>query len=219
MYISLRIALVLGMTALVAAPSSAQDQELPFHLRQPGLLLNKGVREELKLSEEEAEKVRMLAQEAREKYQLSRQMLQEVEASGRLDKEKEYEEALNAEVADSLADMLRPKQLRRFGQIELQWRGPAALNDREVRRRLDLTDEQRREVDRLTADLTRELQATPRDGQPAAEAGARREDIRKRALEKTAALLSDVQKKAWKEMVGEPFEFKSEARPSSGEDR
>ncbi|MEJ7636528.1 MAG: hypothetical protein WKF75_00700 [Singulisphaera sp.] len=218
MCISLRIALVLGMTALVATPASAQDQELPPHLRQPGLLRNQGVQEELKLTEEEAEKAKKLAQEAQEKYQLSRQMLRELKASERSDKEREYEDALNVEVSNSLADMLRPKQLRRFGQIELQWRGPAALNDREVRRRLELTDDQRREVARLDADSRREFQTPPRDDQ-VAETGARRIDLRKRGLEKFTALLSDAQKQTWKEMIGEPFKFESEARPSPGGDR
>lgn len=39
--------------------------------------------------------------------------------------------------------------------------------------------------------------------------------LRKEALEKVVASLTDDQKKSWKELTGEPFEIKFERRPNN----
>jgi hypothetical protein len=183
-------------------------QDLPDHLRQPGLLRIPEVQKELMLSPEDIERTGRLAQNASEKYRLSMEEVRGVEDSRRNDKQKECEKALNKEIADSLADLLTPKQLTRFRQIELRWRGPAALEDDEVHQRLKLSDEQRRTVARLAEDARRALSNAPGTAQPASTSAGGRMQIQQRYMDQVIDVLNDEQKAAWKILTGEPFAFK-----------
>ena len=108
----------------------------------------------------------------------------------------------------AVAAILSQDQLRRLGQIALQFQGPAAFRDLEVAAALKLTIEQREKIRAIVADACfGKVDAHGGDATISAAEGARksRDEVRKASLLQIQSLLTDEQQKRWKEMVGEPY--------------
>jgi len=110
-----------------------------------------------------------------------------------------------------LASVLKPEQSRRLKQISIQQRGSQAFNEEDVQTTLKLTDDQKDKIKTLNEDAGKEMREIFQNAQGNfREAGEKAGAVRKETMEKVLALLTDEQKKSWKEMTGEPFEVRFE---------
>ena len=110
--------------------------------------------------------------------------------------------------------MLQPEQSKRLKQISLQMRGSQAFNEEEVQKTLNLTDDQKDKIKTINEDAGKEMQEIRQGAQGNfQEMGKKMAALGKETMDKVSSLLTDEQKKSWKEMTGDPFEFKFEAPP------
>jgi hypothetical protein len=176
-----------------------------------GLLMNKSVQQELKIDQAQADKLK----EAMDKVRAENKDVFDKVRDKNAPKE-EREEArkkvteLNAKI---MADVLKPEQFKRLKQINWQRQGVIAFSDPEVQKALNLTDEQKTHLRTIGEDLGKErAEIFKNAGDNREEAMKKITALGKEKMESVAKLLTDEQKKAWKELVGEPFEVKFEPR-------
>ncbi len=214
-----KILLGLGLAAVLSPAAMAQGGGRGgFGGFGGGMLLsNKSVQEELKLTSEQTEKVTKWAEEQRAKGQETRTAIQDTPEADRPAKIAEIGKKNAEELAKFSKEVLQPEQAKRFRQISLQSRGlgvfagPGA--DAKVAEELKLTDDQKTKLGDLVKELgekRREIMADANGDFTAAR--EKMTPITKEYTEKAHAVLTDDQKKAWKELVGAPFEVKFERR-------
>src|SRR5438067_1072306 len=139
-----RLALAVGAVALLAVPAYAQRDG---GFGGPGMLLsNKGVQKELKVTDEQAQKLDSLAADLREKMQGQFQSLQRLSKEDRREKMQELNRKTNAEVKTTLTGILKPDQIKRFEQIQLQASGPDAFANPDIQSKLNLTADQKDKI-------------------------------------------------------------------------
>jgi hypothetical protein len=107
------------------------------------------------------------------------------------------QKAIDEKMTRWLVDHLSDAQLRRLRQIELQWEGALAMSRPVVAESLGLSDQQRREVDRLQA---AQLQAWRARGRLEP---ADRQHFSSRAL----SILTRDQKELWDQLLGPACRF------------
>jgi hypothetical protein len=165
-----------------------------------GLLTQKSVQEELKMSDEQVKKATEQVEKQRESFAGLRDLSRE-------ERQAKMQETAKANQA-VLADILKEDQLKRFKQISLQQRGGQALADPEIAQALGLSTEQK---DRIQA-IQDASQNEMRELFQAGAAGGDRQEMQKKAEalrasvnEKSTSVLTAEQQTKWKEMNGEPF--------------
>ena len=171
------------------------------------LLGNPGVQKELKLDSDQVEKATELATKTREKMMGLRDQLSDLQGQERFAKQAELAKPINDEAMKTASAFLKPEQVARLHQIELQQRGIRALSDPMVAKKLNVTEEQSSKVKALMTDMQaemREIQQSAGDDRRAAM--EKIQSLNKETHTKVMALMTDDQKKTWKEMTGEPFE-------------
>lgn len=207
-----KLALTLGTVALIAAPAAAQG--FRGGPRGGSLIGNKSVQQELKLSADQVEKGQAVSQAAREKRQDDFQKLGDLTPEERGPKMQELVREMRADVNKGLKDILSADQMKRYQQIELQVRGAEALGDPEVASKLNLTADQKTKLKEIQENAGQQRREIFQQAQGDRQAmGAKMQALQKETNEKATALLTDDQKKTWKELNGEPFEIKYEPRP------
>lgn len=210
---TLRIAFgVLGTALLLTNPARAQEPASEDYATTV-LFFNKGVQHELKLDAKQVDEAAKLAETFNAgMFDAFSATHGRVSGQKRRDAMRELMKPLNDTANKTISTILKPEQKKRYRQIVLQQRGVHVFLIPDLQRELKISDAQK---DRLKAiieetnDKTKEILQTVRDaGQEASL--ARYAGLRKEMIEKAIAELTDSQKKAWKEMVGEPFEYKFE---------
>ncbi|MCE9546721.1 MAG: hypothetical protein K8T25_14675 [Planctomycetia bacterium] len=162
-----------------------------------GLLSQKSVQEELKLTADQVSEVTKLAEKQRAARGAGGQDL------SREERMKQYQERAKA-TETAVAGILKPEQVSRLKQITLQVRGAMSFSSPEVAEALKLTDEQKGKVKTIQDDLMKEVREAF-TGEDRAASRTKVEAARKAATEKLTALLTAEQSDAWKKMTGEPF--------------
>jgi Spy/CpxP family protein refolding chaperone len=214
-------ALTAVLAGFLASPSQGQVpvQAALVSLLQDGagkplLLASPKVKEEIKLTEEQDNRIRKIVSEARDKYEpefrkagLDRERLLKVG----LESIKETRERINK----ALPDILKPDQLQRLDQIQIQTNGIISFKRTDVQEKLKLTLTQKLEILKIGTDLKQQIDEVIKDASsaplrraPAALRKAR--ELKNAATEKAVEKLTSEQKKTWKEMNGEPFDLKLE---------
>jgi RNA polymerase sigma factor (sigma-70 family) len=121
-------------------------------------------------------------------------------------------EAEVTEIKNTVEKVLKPSQLLRLAEIDLQVRGADAFANAKVADALKLTDEQKKAIGEVIDELKNPnggVRALPPAGAPggvvvwSANVGADPK-ARKAACEKAEEVLTKEQKAVWKKMVGEP---------------
>ena len=192
----LKTAIAFGMVALMAGTASAQQGRGGFGGGfggggPIGLLNNPGVQKELKLDEAQIEKAGELSTETREQMMGLREQIGNLQGPEAFTKMQELSKPINEAALKTAGEILKPEQLKRLHQIEIQQRGPAgALADAEIAKKLKVTSFGQ---DRQAA--TQKIQA-----------------LRTETNAKVVALMSEEQLKSWKELTGEPFEVTFQPR-------
>ena len=178
-----------------------------------GLLSNKSVQKELKLTDDQIEKAKTAATEQREKMMEKFQELRDLEPAEQQVKRTALMKEMAADSKKVTDALLKPEQAKRFVQISLQTQGVGAFMDEATQAKLKMTDEQKNKLKDIGDESgkqmmeLREMFQSDRDG--AMKKGA---EIRKATTEKATAVLTADQKATWKEMTGEPFTLVLEPR-------
>jgi hypothetical protein len=178
------------------------------------LTQNPAIQEELHLSAAQRSAVGQLFQELRGRFQEDFNRLRQVGPQSAA-AAAELKKRVAAAGQTALAGVLKPEQLQRLHEIELQGRGAEVLADPSVQAALDLTPDQKARVGaflQLQAAAARDLVRKSREQgspQPVERLLAER---RREALEPARALLTDEQRASLARLLGAPFTF----RPGTG---
>ena len=186
---SITVTTIACLLLAAAGIARAQDKDARRHPSgEPSIITRDYIQDELKLSDDQKHKLQKTSPDFRKVLD---------------SREKTWvflEEALSAE------------QLKRFEQLELQHEGPPALFRPEIAKELQITGEQRNQFMGLVQEMTKKLQPLIKEAKSAANP-QEMEKMRQEALKmrqdcqgKMEALMSDAQKKQWKEMTGKPFD-------------
>jgi RNA polymerase sigma factor (sigma-70 family) len=194
------------------------------------LIMNKSVQKELKLTADQMKDLRAGAQKVREKYleQLAnipvvRGDPSQAGSAVEMPDPKMVAELRNntdAENKKLLAEVLKPAQVSRLKQIDLQLEGIRALTNKEVARALKLTDDQKGKVKKLFEDINAHAlsvaplpkpddEKTVKETQMKAHHEAWNEAF-KEATGKIPSLLTPEQRRRWEAMTGAPFQLEPE---------
>jgi Spy/CpxP family protein refolding chaperone len=201
----------LTLCLAVALTSAAAAQQRPGMFGPGGMLMNAKVQKELKLSDDQVDKLKDALGKVRDNHKDDFDKIREMSMQERTKMFK----AINDESQKAIAGVLDGKQLKRFKQIEWQVAGADALRDAHLQKELKLSDEQKKKLDTIFNDSAKKMQSLFEGGNLE---GAREkmQTIRKETGEKANGVLSEDQKKSFKELKGKPFEFE---RPRPAEKR
>ena len=207
--------LVLGVAALMVSPALAQQRGRGGRggFGPAGLINMEPVQKELKLSEEQVTKAKETVQSVREKFNDERAKLNDLEGQERFQKAAELGQKEADETYTELAKDWKPEQIKRLKQLGVQISGLQAFMNPSVVKALKLTDEQKEKITALNGEQREEMQnmfSNGGGGDPA-EMQKKMATMRKEFLTKAVAVLTDDQKKEWKEQTGDPFEFPAQA--------
>ena len=224
-----RSSLVLVMVLVLGFACAAQAQER----RGPtgsgrgfsrgsllGLLRLEQVQKEMKLSEEQTAKVKIvekLGTEMREQYTALREI---EDRQQRMEKTTALSDEFDGKVREQLRDVVPREQMMRLYQIRMQVRPVVdSLANRYVAGRLELTDQQKEKVAEIAKESQAkqsELYATMRDAtdEQRSEVYQKLRQVRSDADEKALGVLTAEQKAAFEEMKGEKIELEMRRRPT-----
>jgi hypothetical protein len=104
----------------------------------------------------------------------------------------------------AVASILQPDQAKRLHQIYLQQLGARAVANPEVAKALNITDDQKKQIQTIEQDAAAKRRELFQGG-AGADARAKMAELTKETNEKVMGLLTADQKTKWKEMTGEPF--------------
>ncbi|MGE3819346.1 MAG: hypothetical protein AB7I30_07920 [Isosphaeraceae bacterium] len=211
-----KFALALGIVALSASPAWAQGRG-GFGMMGMGggsrLLTNEGVQKEIKATEDQISKLNTLGEELGAKGREAFQGFQDLGDEERREKMASVSKMMAEEVEKGLKEILKPEQVKRFQQIELQQAGYAAFAMPRVSAALKLTEEQKEKLAGVTEDMAGAMREAFQAAQGDREAMmAKMRELRKEGMDKAVAVLTDEQKATWKDMTGEPFEVQFQPR-------
>jgi uncharacterized protein YoxC len=193
---------------LVVGITRAQDEETRKHLLHelggPFFVSRDKVQEELKLSDEQKQKLRdKLTADLQEGGKLV-ERLKGVKGGAREEAMRPSYERLEA----FLQENLKADQLKRFQQLKLQYDTPAIMVRPEIVKELKITDEQRKQFMDSIQEMQKEIgpltQMAHSGGNPQ-EILQKVTKLRQDCQGKIEALLSDAQKQQWVGMIGQPF--------------
>ena len=186
---SITITTIACLLLAAAGIARAQDKEARKHPSgEPSIITRDYIQDELKLSDDQKHKLDKTSPDFRK-------VLDSQEKTWAF-----VEETLSAE------------QLKRFEQLELQHEGPPALSRPEIVKKLQVTGEQQKQFTGLIQEMTKTLEPLIKEAKSAAnpqEMEKMRQEVLKMRQDcqgKMEALMSDAQKKQWKEMNGKPFD-------------
>jgi hypothetical protein len=209
---------VLLLVGLVSAQAVAQNiperarQELTRNLHGSFVVFREKAQEDLKLTEEQKDK---LEQQLLELAPDAMQFFQGLHDLKGQEREKElnaYRQKSREKLAAILKETLTEAQHKRLRQLELQQEGAFVLlhGDVEIRKGLKITNEQRKQFVAVVQDLQKKIEPLIKEAQ----SGGDPEEIRPKIMKirkdhegQLAALLTDDQRKQWKEMLGKPLDL------------
>jgi len=208
-----KFVVVLGTLALLAPPTWAQQPKgRGFGLGMGGggmILRAENVQKDLKLSAEQIGKIDATLRSVQEKHRDDFAALGDLEPQERMPKMISLNKAVTEDLKKGLS--MTAEQAKRYDQISLQQRGLMAFADPTVVEKLKLTQDQRSQIREIAS-----AGGAGRGGLAAlknASAEEKKDAFRKMRetqrenMKKVMAVLSDDQKKDWKELTGEPIEI------------
>jgi Spy/CpxP family protein refolding chaperone len=169
------------------------------------------LRTELKLTPEQWKQLDIAYREFYTHFKTAISQLGELTPAQRAERISQLAAVFNTDLTAFVKEKLAPAQAQRFHQLYYQYRGYDALNDPLLLPKLDLKEAQRVRLRKLIQDYDRQLLAVYAVLDTDAEMATRkymelRRDINKRIDE----LLDQEQRRAWREITGSPYEFRSD---------
>jgi Asp-tRNA(Asn)/Glu-tRNA(Gln) amidotransferase C subunit len=203
---------------LGCAQAGAQDipeqarKEIAHNVQGPFLVFRDAVQEDLKLTAEQKEKVEEQLREQLPDLMQFFQSLEGVKGEEREKKLQAFRQTAHDKLTPVLKATLREDQSKRLRQLGLQQAGAFALlhGGPEIAKDLKITGEQRKQFVAVVQDMQKKIAPLIKE----AESGGNHEEIRPKAMKirkehesKIEALLTDAQKKQWKDMLGKPLDL------------
>ena len=210
--------MILAVAALWSQSiQTANAQDVPEEQRKqvvealgtPFIVFREKVLDELKVTDEQEQ---TLLKYLMEQIMETGPFLDSLKEGGP-DREKKLEEhRKNAreKLAKELKEVLKPEQLKRLRQVTLQQEGSFALGQEDIRKELKITQEQMMKFVAITQDLQKSVEPLVKQAQSGGnpeEIRPKVEQLKKDHAKQLEAVLTDAQKKQWKEMLGPPFEL------------
>ncbi|HEV8062101.1 MAG TPA: hypothetical protein VGP68_19640 [Gemmataceae bacterium] len=178
------------------------------------------VQKELKLSDEEVTKAKETVTAARDKFKEERDKLNDLDPQERFPKMAEIGAKEAEETYTMLAKDWKPEQVKRLKQLGVQFsvqmQGVQAFMSPAVDKALKLTDDQKEKIRALGGEQREERTNLFQNGGDPAENQKKMAAMTKEFVGKGMAMLTDDQKKEWKELTGDPFEFPAMAGGGRG---
>jgi hypothetical protein len=199
-----KIVITLGLAALLASPALAQRGGGGRGMTLGQILNNASVQKELKFEKDESDKVKAAVKKVDEDNKDDVAKLQDRNTS-REDKA-DITKKLNDAYDKAVADILTADQKKRLQQIQLQQAGLQAFANPDVVKTLSLTDDAKTKLKDLSDDLAKQMQDL-RGGGGGRGNFQKMQELRKDFMDKALNVLTDDQKKAWKDLTGEPFQL------------
>jgi Spy/CpxP family protein refolding chaperone len=209
---------VLAVAASVCFAQGGRGRGGPQTPEGPLLLGNKSVQDELKLTDDQKKDIKTVTDAVREKMMKAFQDAgQDQEA--RTKAMKEINDDANKTLQKTL-DGLKEDQKKRFKQISVQVKGIDAFVAEDVSKALKLTDKQVEDFKTQATDFKKDAATlrmdAGRDADKRAEATKKIAELQAKVTDKILGTLSDDQKKSWKEMTGDKFDFKPDMPAGRG---
>jgi len=192
------------------------------------VLDNKVLQDELKITPEQKEKLKPVADKQAE-FTKKQGTRFGGGGKGGFDKEKAAEatkerQAMQDEVKKVIDETLTAAQKARVKQIEVQAAGPAAFTAEENVKTLNLTDAQKTKIKEITDEYTKTSREARRElftggggggvnAEKQAEVNTKVDKMSAAAMKQIEEALTDDQKKTWKTVIGEPFDV-TKLRPT-----
>jgi hypothetical protein len=178
-------------------------------LGPPFIVFREKVLDELKVSDEQKEK---LMQHLMEQIMETGPFLDALTETGpeREKKLNEHRKHAKEKLDKLLKEVLQPGQRNRLRQVTLQQEGGFALGQEDVRKELKISQQQMMKFMAIVQDLQKNVEALIKEAQAGGnpeEIRPKIEKLRKDHAQKLEAVLTDAQKKQWKELLGPPFEL------------
>jgi len=212
-----RTMLALGLAGLLAGTALAQRGRTSFGGN--ALLANKSVQEELKLTPDQIQKIREIPQSVYSKHQEELDVFERKLGGKEQQKKSETFAQMRLKIIEEASkaqeEILNPQQKKRLKEITLQQRGTGAFSEEEVQNALNLTADQKDKIKTIDNDFHKQWREVlpPSAFSNRADLAERFKKLavlRKESVDKVLAILTDDQKKKYKEMAGAPFELKIE---------
>jgi hypothetical protein len=209
------ILLTFGLIVALAAPALAQQQRQRGQRGQFGgrgqggigmLATNESVQKELNVDKDQADKIKEAVDKVRDSHKDDFAKLQDLSQDDRRTKSQELNQTVSAETLKALDDVLKPEQIKRLKQIELQQAGERAFTRPDVQTALKLTDDEKDQIKTITEDAAKQRRELFQGGN-AQGSRDKMTALRKETMEKVQAVLTDDQKKTWKDLTGDAFEL------------
>jgi hypothetical protein len=189
----------------------------PEDVREVMLLVRPRVQDELNLTDEQVDQIKQAVRKVGEKHRDEIQGLAKAEGRERAEKFRALVNTGSDEVRKELDGILKPEQNKRLQQLAIQFSGPAALTDPEFREKLNLTDEQIKQLRGIRDEFFEGVRELPRDPEDRDEARQKYRDLWRATRAKVRDVLTAEQRAKWRELAGEPFDF--DIRPDRRDDR
>jgi len=208
------VVLLVAVVLVESFSGHARGQE-PAQMLQAGLgpqfmVFRDKVQERLKVSDDQKKKLQEPLEGFIKEMTEVFQSLDGVKPEEREKKIGPYRQKAHEKLAAFLKETLKEEQLKQLRQLVLQQEGLYALGHPEVAAELKFTDEQKKQFTSVLQELQKKIEPLIQEAQ----SGGNPEEIRPKVMKlhkqyegKIDGILSDAQKKHWKEMLGEPFEL------------
>ena len=170
-----------------------------------GLVPQPGVMKELKLTDKQVDQSKKAAQAVTEKHKDELAQLETLQGNEKAKKATELSKLIAEESNAALARVLSADQIKRLKEIRIQQKGIFAFGETEVTGALKLSTEQSKKLRAVNKEYQTAMLAASKLSTAAEKAQAANAAI-KDAMAKAVELLDDTQKKAWKELTGEPYQ-------------
>jgi hypothetical protein len=204
------------IVAQIGAPGSVNDDNVgnsPYYPQNPWFN-NPGVREELKLSDQQHTALNREYERAWVQYNKNRNVIDSSlstqrravrEAELRTDFQRQFEPAVDSAFAD-------PAIRSRYNQLHYQYQGYNALLDPAVQKELNLTADQQAQLYRYGVTWDKDM-ANWRTDYPANRERVAKEMAvaRREAFRRIDNTLTPAQRAKWNSMAGKPFDFQPDA--------
>jgi Spy/CpxP family protein refolding chaperone len=208
---------VLIIAGLASAQATAQV--FPDEARKPLVEVLGGsffvfrdkVQEELKLSDEQKQK---LQEKFPEYVEATMKVFEKIKEATPEEGEKtmqDHRKESGEKLSALLKDVLDARQQHRLFQLQLQQAGVFALmGENPAFKSLKIADEQRKRFKEVIQEMEKKIEPLAKEGRTGGnpeETMAKAKKVRKEHEGKIEAILTDAQKKQWKELLGKPFDL------------
>ncbi len=217
-----KVFLTVALVCLLAIPVLAQFR-MGGTNNPDMLLMNKSVREELKLTEKQTKALDEIDKAAKENREKVRAAFKDGDKDKGMDLMKKGSEETIKKL-DTFKETLTTAQRKRFQEIEVQVAtknsNPDVFSRPNIQKALSLTDKQKTTVKDTLADLGKDVKEVQDDAKGDFKkmfaAMKKITGLRKKAFDTITKSLTEEQAKTWKEMAGEKFEMKNERPKGKG---